>query len=121
VHPLTSFNANPNGCLFLVLLLLTGAAGAVLVVEECKERDTLAHAESFQRLVGGLGFGPALDLSSGASAFDPRLEDSCSMDYGPIAGGACFSSRQAGSVFFYPPLQHGFRGAEQEKGDALSP
>jgi hypothetical protein len=118
---LTTSYANPNGCLFLLLLLLTGAAGAVLVVEERKGRDTLAHAESFQRLVGGLGFGPALDLSNGASAFDPRLEDSCSMDYGPVAGGACFSSRQVGSVFFYPSLKHGFRPAEQGKGDALSP
>jgi hypothetical protein len=118
---LTSSYANSNGRLFLLLLLVTGAAAAVLVVEESNGSDRLTHAESFQRLVGGLGFGPALDLSSDASAFDPRIEGSCSMDYGPIAGGACFSSRQAGSVFFYPPLQHGFRPSEQGKGDASSP
>jgi hypothetical protein len=118
---LTSSYANPNWRLFLLLWLLTGAAGAVLVVEERRGRDTLAYAESFQRLVGGLGFGPALDLSSCASAFDPRLEDSCSTDYGPIAGGAGFNSRQTGSILFYPPLKHVFREPEQDKGDALSP
>jgi len=107
--------------LFLLLLLLTGAAGAVLVVEDRKGRELPARAESFQCLVGGLGFGPAVDLSDGASDFDPRLEASCSMDYGPIAGGACFSSRRVGSVFFYPPLQRGVHWPGQEKGDALSP
>jgi hypothetical protein len=107
--------------LFFLLLLLTGAAGAVLVVEDRRGRELPARAESFQRLVGGLGFGPALDLSACVSDFDPRLEGSCSMDYGPIAGGACFSSRQMGSVFFYPALKHGFPLPDQEKGDALSP
>lgn len=108
------------GLLFF-LLLLTGAAGAIVVVEDRKGREPPARAESFQRLVGGLGFGPALDLSDCAADFDPRLEGSCSLDYDPIAGGACFRSRQASSVFFYPALQHGFRGPGQEKGDALSP
>jgi hypothetical protein len=107
--------------LFLLLLALAGTAGAVLVVEARRVRELPARAESFQRLVGGLGFGPALDLSDCASDFDPRLEGSCAMDYGPIAGGACFSSRQAGSVFFYPPLGQGFHLPGREKGDELSP
>jgi hypothetical protein len=107
--------------LFFLLLLLTGAAGTVLVVEDRRGRELPARAESFQRLVGGLGFGPSLNLSDCAFDFDPRLEGSCAMDYGPLAGGACFSSRQAGSVFFYPPLQKGLHLPVQGKGDALSP
>jgi hypothetical protein len=107
--------------LFFLLLLLTGAAGTVLVVEDRRGHEPNARAESFQCLVGGLGFGPALDLSDCASNFDPRLEGSCSMDYGPIVGGACFSSRRVGSVFFYPPLKRGVHWPGQEKGDALSP
>ena len=107
--------------LFFLLLLLTGAAGVVLVVEHWRGHELSARAKSFQCLVGGLGFGPALDLSDGASDLDPRLEGSCSMDYGPIAGGACFSSRRVGSVFFYPPLKRRTHWPDQDKGDALSP
>jgi hypothetical protein len=30
-------------------------------------------SEEYQGLVGGLGFGPVLDLSNGVDSFDPRL------------------------------------------------
>jgi hypothetical protein len=73
--------------LFFILLLLAGAAAAILIAEN---RMQQGHAEPFQHLVGGLGFGPALDLSGCASAFDPRLDASCHQEYGPIPGGACF-------------------------------
>lgn len=107
--------------LFFLLLLLTSAAGTVLFFEERRGHEQPAHAESFQCMVGGLGFGPALDLSDCVSDFDPRLDGSRAMDYGPIAGGACFSSRRVGSVFFYPSLKRGVHRPGQEKGDALSP
>src|SRR5690348_14611326 len=99
--------------LFFLLLLLSGAAGMVLATAA---RRMPVRAEPFQRLVGGLGFGPQLDLSSGASSFDPRLDGSRSMDYGPIPGGACLSAGQEDSVLFYPPLGHQFR-LPDEKGD----
>lgn len=85
----------------------------VLMVEEGKTRELPTHAESFQRLVGGLGFGPALDLSNCVSDFDPRLEGTCTMDYGPIAGGACFNSHRTSSVFVYPPLEQGYHPSMQ--------
>src|SRR5947207_15571524 len=90
--------------LLLVLLLLSCAAGAVLVGEDLAQRRRPARAEQFQRLVGGVGFGPALDLSGCAFGLDPRLDGTCAEDFGPVPGGACFCPRHAGSVFFYPPL-----------------
>jgi len=89
--------------LLIVLLLLAGAAGAVLVMESRAHRGE-AHAEEFQRLVGGVGFGPALDLSGCAFGFDPRLDGSCAEEDGPVPGGACFCPRHAGSLFCYPPV-----------------
>ena len=89
--------------LLIVLLLLAGAAGAVLVTEARAHRGE-AHAEEFQRLVGGVGFGPALDLSGCAFGFDPRLDGSCAEEDGPVPGGACFCPRHAGSLFCYPPV-----------------
>jgi hypothetical protein len=107
--------------LFFILLLLTGASGAVLAAEDRRGHELPARAESFQRLVGGLGFGPALDLSECSFGFDPRLDGTCSTDYGPIPGGACFRSRQPGSIFFYPPLEHGTQLPAEEGGNALPP
>jgi len=97
----------PRGrVLFVLLLLLTFAAAAVLVVEARAHRQREARSEQFQHLVGGLGFGPALDLSGCAFGFDPRLDDGCSEDCGPIPGGALFCPRHAGSVFYYALREH---------------
>jgi hypothetical protein len=97
---------------FVALLLLTAAASAVLIAEGRPRPDRDARGEEFQRLVGGLGFGPALDLSGCAFGLDPRLDGSCSEDRGPVPGGACFCPRHAGALFRYPPLGRG------EGGDA---
>jgi hypothetical protein len=107
--------------LLLLLLLLSGAAGAVLVLENRRGDELPARAASFQRLVGGLGFGPALSFSDGASDLDPRLEEGVSMDFGPIVGGGCFRGRRGASVFFYPPLERGLLSPGPENGDALFP
>jgi hypothetical protein len=97
--------------LFSILLFLLGASIAVLIAENRRP----AHGESFQRLVGGLGFGPALELSDDAFAFDPRLDGVCEQDYVPLAGGSCFCPRHTLSLFFYPPLP------SEDKSDALYP
>jgi hypothetical protein len=100
--------------LLVVLLILAGAAGAVLVGENLTYRRRTDRSEQFQRLVHGLGFGPALDLSGCAFGFDPRLDGTCSEDRGPVPGGRCFCPRHASSIFEYGPL-------EQGKGDAALP
>jgi hypothetical protein len=97
--------------LFIVLFVLAGAVAAVLIAEQRRS----SRSESFQHIAGGLGFGPALDLSDCPFAFDPRLDGSCGQDYGPLPGGSCFCPHHAGSFFFYPPL------TIRDNGDALSP
>jgi hypothetical protein len=90
----------------LLLALIGGlalAAGLVLGVDNA--RPQAERAEAFQRLVGGLGFGPAVDLSRCAFSFDPRLCDSCPADGEPIPGGVYFCPRHACSILFYPRLQ----------------
>src|SRR5579871_3846529 len=91
--------------LLLALVILAGASAAVLAAGG-RGRDS-SRGEEFQRLVGGLGFGPALDLSACPFGFDPRLDGTCGEDCGAVPGGRCFCPRHAGSVFFYPPLPDG--------------
>jgi hypothetical protein len=105
------------GVLFASLLLLVGAAAAVLIAEEREPSLRRAPAESFQHLVGGLGFGPSLDLADCAFTLDPRLDAGCDQDRGPIPGGSCYCPRHAGSVLHYPSLDP----PGVEDGDALSP
>jgi hypothetical protein len=88
-------------------VLLAAAAGALYLFEARAQRRREGQSEAFQRLVGGLGFGPAVDLDGCPFGFDPRLDGSCSQQRGPIPGGACFCPRHAGSLFPYRPLDHG--------------
>lgn len=106
--------------LLVTLLLLAGASAAVLVAEEQRQRNSEGHAAEFQRLVGGLGFGPALDLSGCAFGFDPRLDASCAEEYAPLPGGACFCPRHAGSILYYPPPPRSVPVWLVEEGDAPS-
>jgi hypothetical protein len=94
-----------GGGLLLTLLLLTAGAALVLSAEARGRRPD--HAETFQRLVGGVGFGPAAGLDGCPFAFDPRLDGACAADGGPVPGGSCFCPRHAGSVLYYGPLEQG--------------
>jgi hypothetical protein len=58
--------------LVAVGLLCAGAAAAVVAGGATDGAARDAH-RSFQRAVGGLGLGTALDLAEGVHAFDPRL------------------------------------------------
>src|SRR5258707_1370982 len=107
--------------LFALLVTLAAAAAAVLAVEELARSRKNARGEEFQRLVGGLGFGPALDLSQCTFGFDPRLEATCSQDVGPIPGGGWFCPYHAGSIFYYPPLESSDLMPVEDNRDALLP
>jgi hypothetical protein len=65
------------------------AAGAVLLGESVRE-PRHRQVREFQSLVGGLGFGPALDLGRCEFSFDPRLCGHCSGDVGIVPGGMTF-------------------------------
>jgi hypothetical protein len=93
----------PTTLLAFTLLLVAGAA-AVLVAGSPGQARREARSREFQRLVGGLGFGPATDLSACPFGFDPRLCPDCARDLGPIPGGRYFCPHHAGAVFDYPPL-----------------
>jgi hypothetical protein len=88
----------------VLILGLAISAGVLSAVEERSQREREAANEEFQRLVGGLGFGPAVDVTSCPFCFDPRLDSDCQQDQGPIPGGGCFCPLHANSVFTYPSL-----------------
>jgi hypothetical protein len=89
--------------LLAAILTLTVAAGVIVLVES-GDRGGAARAKEYQELVGGLGFGPAVDLSRCANSFDPRLCHHCPADFGPIPGGTPFCPQHACSVLYYPAL-----------------
>jgi hypothetical protein len=89
----------------LVLILALAVVSGVLVVVDSRDRDAqAARAKEFQELIGGMGFGPAVDLGRCPYGFDPRLSHRCTADLGPIPGGGCFCPHHACSVLYYPAL-----------------
>jgi hypothetical protein len=88
-----------------LILLATVAAAALLVADGPRQRRQAEEAHDFQRLVRGLGFGPALDLSDCAASFDPRLSPNCPRQDGPIPGGMYYCPQHACSIYSYPPLR----------------
>ena len=82
MHP-----AGPRVVLCVIIALVLGA-GLLLAVGN-QDGD----AGEYQELVGGLGFGPAVDLGRCPCGFDPRLGGRCAEDYGPIPGGEAFCPR----------------------------
>jgi hypothetical protein len=95
----------PDLTLLFGIALLLVASGVALFSECWPDARQRERAESFQRLVGGLGFGPTLDLSGCAFGFDPRLDGSCAEERGPIPGGSYFCTRHASSIFFFPAMK----------------
>jgi hypothetical protein len=90
----------------VVFLLIVGATLAAAALAGFSGPTTDPAAErSFHHLVGGLGFGPAVDLARCEFAFDPRLCPACSEDTGPIPGGLFFCPYHASSVLNYSPLK----------------
>jgi hypothetical protein len=110
----------PTILLSLIAILTLGALGVLTMEDSLSDRRT-PKAEEFQRLVGGLGFGPALDLSRCAFSFDPRLCCGCPQDGGPIPGGFSFCPEHACSIWYYPqPTTCGGLSTETS-GDAPVP
>ena len=79
----------PRGLLAVALAL---SAGAVLAVAASASRPPEAQRRSaeFQRLVHGLGFGPAVDLSRCERDLDPRIGDACNARHEPVPAGDAF-------------------------------
>jgi hypothetical protein len=86
------------------VLALGIAAGLALLAGARSSSRQEQRSEEFQRLVGGLGLGPALDLSRCPFCFDPRVSFCCKQECGPVPGGIDFCPHHACSIFYYPPL-----------------
>src|SRR4051794_18411272 len=96
--------------LLALTLALPAGAAAVLVADLPARQEREARAREFQSLVGGLGFGPAADLSRCAFSFDPRLCPGCPQERGPIPGGGYFCPYHGCSILSSPPLAREVRG-----------
>ena len=88
-------------CLMTLALALTCGAVAVASCGATRPERSARRSGEFQRLVGGLGLGPALDLSRCAPAFDPRVGATCPERVGAVPAGDAFSPDHASAVL--PP------------------
>jgi hypothetical protein len=104
-----------------LVLMVACAAGAILISESRQNVQGQVHAEEFQHLVGGLGFGSALDLSGGAFTFDPRLDDSWPQLNSPFPSSSYVGSDRAFSIFYYPVQQVDTADHRGVNGDAPAP
>ncbi|MFP6769162.1 MAG: hypothetical protein VB859_13400 [Planctomycetaceae bacterium] len=73
--------------LLAVIAVLVIAAGVAVAHYRQPVPTRAADAAGFQQLVGGLGFGPSVELSTCPVQFDPRLETTCNAQTGPIPAG----------------------------------
>lgn len=87
----------------LIGLLVLGATAAMAVGALGRPKSN-GPSEEFQRLVGGLGGGPAVELSGCEFSFDPRLCEECSLNHGPVPGGVFFCRQHGCSILFCKPL-----------------
>ena len=107
----------------LVTAALAVSAGLLLAVEawDLTSSPQESASEEFQRTVGGLGCGPAVDLSRCAFSFDPRLCDDCPLNHEPVPGAVYFCPQHACSILYCRPLVPAAEPFTQEKNDGRSP
>jgi hypothetical protein len=82
---------------------LAAASSAVLTAEGLGYNDSRILSRDFQMLLGGLGFGPRVNLAGCATCFDPRAEDRC-WGSGPLETGFTYCPEHSLSVFAYQQL-----------------
>jgi hypothetical protein len=83
--------------LTLAVLALAATATAAVAVRSARPARERADSREFQRLVHGLGLGPATDLSRDESAFDPRVGAVCPERFHPILAGDAFCPDRTGA------------------------
>jgi hypothetical protein len=101
------------------LIVLTLAAAAVVGTGAGTNGNRLAQGREFQQLVGGLGSGPAVDLTICPFCFDARLSRGCQWDQEPIPGGVYFCPEHGCSIFYYSPNPE--TQENKESGHAVFP
>ncbi|MFI5403308.1 MAG: hypothetical protein ACHQ1G_10250 [Planctomycetota bacterium] len=79
--------------LLLATTLAVALFAAVLLATAAPSTE---GSEDFQRLVGGLGLGPAVDLSRCPAEFDPRVDAGCALGGEPLPASTLFCPVHAG-------------------------
>jgi hypothetical protein len=82
--------------LFWSIITLAASAAGLLLLAQSPAPSNRRGVQDFQRLVGGIGFGPTLGLDGCEFGYDPRLCPGCSQDGSPIPGGMLFCPHHAG-------------------------
>jgi hypothetical protein len=88
----------------VVLAMFFIAACALMTADSLAPAAGDGQAEELQKLVGGLGCGPAVDLSRCAFSFDPRLCPDCPLNQAPVPGAIYFCSQHGCSILYCRPL-----------------
>jgi hypothetical protein len=104
--------AKPALSILIGVLVLTVGASGLLLLANLEHPAVTGRGNEFQDLLGGLGFGPALDLSRCPQSFDPRLCSHCRQNLEPLPGAGCFCPQHACSIFYYPGLTGRTEGSE---------
>jgi len=81
--------------LLVSVIVLPALAAALLLGATSGPPAPRPDHEAFQRLVGGLGLGPAVDFSRCASEFDPRVAAACAWRHDPVPCGDFFCPSHA--------------------------
>ena len=89
--------------LLAVIAILVIAAGVAVAHYRQPVPPRAADAAGFQQLVGGLGFGPSVELSTCPVQFDPRLETTCNARTGPIPAGGLLCPGCGRFLFSFSP------------------
>jgi len=105
----------PSTRLLAVIAILVVAAGTAVGCYRQASPTRVADAAGFQQLVGGLGFGPTVELSTCGVQFDPRLETTCNAHTGPIPAGSLLCPGCGRFLFSFSP-----RSAEELPGSSAA-
>ena len=102
--------------LFALVVILVIAAGAAVGLSRQSVVAGVSDAARFQQLVGGLGFGSSVEMSTCAVQFDPRLEAACDAHTGPVPVGGLLCPGCGRFLFSFSP-----RLSEKPNGLAAAP
>ena len=94
---------DPSIRLLAVIAILVIAAGTAVGRYRQPYPTRPKTAAGFQQLVGGLGFGPTVELSTCPVQFDPRLETTCNAHTGPIPAGGLLCPGCGRFLFSFSP------------------
>src|SRR5687767_4263379 len=98
MSPARDPRAAATNALGAAVVLLVAAAAVCVTASMVRRGEPQESSRRFQTLVGGLGLGPAGDLSVCEPDFDPRVGDVCARNVGSVPGAAALCAHRGGSA-----------------------